>query len=61
MSYEVQNSIISFIKDFINKGVKVIDISWYGGEPLMCLDVIESLARRIIDIIKLNKGSCTCL
>ena len=39
----------------INNGVKNIDISWYGGEPLLYLDVLESLARKIVVLAKENE------
>ena len=56
MSSEVQNALISFIRESISNGVKNLDISWYGGEPLMYPDILESLARRIVS--EAEKGKC---
>lgn len=56
MSLEVQNALINYIQTTISQGVRVLDISWYGGEPLMCVDIVESLARRIQSIT--TKENC---
>lgn len=50
MSSTVQDALILFIQESIRQGVNNLDISWYGGEPLLYLDVLESLARRIVSV-----------
>ena len=47
MSKEVQDALIDFVKDRINEGTENIDISWYGGEPLLYFDIVEYLALKI--------------
>ncbi len=50
MGPEVQDALISFIRESISHGVGNLDISWYGGEPLMYIEILESLARRIVSL-----------
>lgn len=47
MSVEIQESIVRFIEDNIKTGVRKLDVTWYGGEPLLYPDIISSLAERI--------------
>lgn len=47
MSAEIQDAIVEFIKAHINNGVHSLDITWYGGEPLLYPDIIHNLASRI--------------
>ena len=56
MSNETQTSIIEFVKREIYKfeGLKV---SWFGGEPLLELDIIENLSRKFIEICSKLKRS----
>lgn len=51
MSIEVQNAILNFVKKSIRiNGIKNLKITWFGGEPLLAVDVIESLSRSLIEI-----------
>lgn len=47
MSKEVQDAICDYIDKSIQTGTETVDITWYGGEPLLCFDVVESLSLRI--------------
>lgn len=47
MSIEVQDAIVRFIETHIENGVKELDVTWYGGEPLLYPDIIRNLAARI--------------
>ena len=47
MSVEVQDAIIQFIEANIKNGVHKLDVTWYGGEPLLYPDIVETLATRI--------------
>lgn len=51
MSQETQNALISFIRQ---KNPKSIHVHWYGGEPLMQMDIIESLTEQILTFCKDN-------
>ena len=50
MSEEVMSEIIKLINDKLNdKGT--LTITWFGGEPLLALDIIEKLQRQILEIV----------
>jgi uncharacterized protein len=51
MSTEVIEDIISFV-DKQAKSLEQVDINWYGGEPLLALDVIEDLSLTLMDLGK---------
>lgn len=46
MSDETQEQLLAFIKSF---DIEDIDITWYGGEPLMGLGIINHLTKEIIN------------
>lgn len=54
MSLEVQNRIVHFIRKNINQYTSV-QIEWFGGEPLMAIDVIENISKQVIEICKKAK------
>lgn len=47
MSIEVQDAIVHFVETNIESGIKELDVTWYGGEPLLYPDIICNLAARI--------------
>lgn len=49
MSKDVQDAIYSYVEKQADS-LKNFDICWYGGEPLLGLDVIESLTTRFVDL-----------
>lgn len=58
MSEEVESNIIEFIN--LHPNIKAINLTWYGGEPLLAFSRIESLWRRIskeLPSIKVNNHS----
>lgn len=56
MSFEVQNEIINFVRHNINK-YSGLFVSWFGGEPLLAMDVIENLTKHFKEICIKNKKS----
>ena len=58
MSKEIQNSIINFVKANIHK-YNGLNVSWFGGEPLLALDVIQFLSESFIDICRKLKKPYT--
>ena len=54
MSEEVQDKIIELVKSRA-KVISHLSVTWYGGEPLMAVDVIERLSRKFIEICNENK------
>ena len=49
MTKECQNAIISYLKQNINRYTGV-ELSWFGGEPLMAMDVIDYISAETIKI-----------
>lgn len=51
ISKETQNLIINFVRKFVsNAKIKKIRITWFGGEPLLAMDIIESLSIKLIEV-----------
>lgn len=56
MTSEVQEDLINFIKARIKK-ISMLSITWYGGEPLLAMDIIESLTNKFIELCSENNIS----
>lgn len=54
MSEELQSSIVKFIQKNIQHYTG-LNVSWFGGEPLEALDVIENLSNKFIKICNVAK------
>lgn len=52
MSSDVQDKVIDFLEEKLKSGVRRMDLTWYGGEPLICFDIIQSLCDRITELTK---------
>ena len=52
MSSDVQDKVIAFLEEKLKSGVRRMDLTWYGGEPLICFDIIQSLCDRITELTK---------
>lgn len=46
MNDEIQNSIILFLKKNLHK-YSSLHVSWFGGEPLLAIDIIEQMSEKI--------------
>jgi uncharacterized protein len=51
MSAEIIESLLNFVEKKA-KGLTQLDIAWYGGEPLLALDIIEDLTESFRDLGK---------
>ena len=51
MTEEIQEAIVKYIRRNITKYAG-LRISWFGGEPLLALDVIEQISIKVINICK---------
>jgi len=51
MSSETVDALINFVEDRA-KTIKTFSCTWYGGEPLLRLDLVEELSRAFIDICR---------
>lgn len=54
MSKEIQDILLEFIQRRI-KTLSQLNITWFGGEPLLAFDVIESLSTKIIELCEKNE------
>ena len=54
MTEEVQGALIEYVKR-VAPIISSISVSWYGGEPLLALDIIERLTGEIYAICEENK------
>lgn len=54
MTEEVQGALIEYVKRVVPI-ISSINVSWYGGEPLLALDIIERLTGEIYAICEENK------
>jgi uncharacterized protein len=50
MSEEVMDAIIKFIDEKLNDG-GTLSITWFGGEPLVSLDILKKLQTRINELV----------
>lgn len=55
MSKEVQDAICDFVEQSVLHGTDTVDISWYGGEPLLYFDIVEYLSCRLKEICSYHK------
>jgi uncharacterized protein len=51
MTSEIVNSIIDFA-DKRAQSLEKLDINWYGGEPLLAMDIIDDLSTRLMSLGK---------
>lgn len=54
MSDETANNIVDFIRNNL-KNNSDLDITWYGGEPLLAIDVIEKISEEVFKYINIDK------
>lgn len=56
MTEETQNQLIEFLKVILNKeDIKKISVMWYGGEPLLAINIIRKLSEKFIEVCEENK------
>mgnify|MGYP003583566237 CR=1 len=49
MSEEVANRLVDYVERML-PGRSSLRVMWYGGEPLMCKDIVESLTERFLRV-----------
>ena len=50
MSETIQSALIDYIRQKIDDGAKDIDLTWYGGEPLLYPQIVDNVSSRIIQL-----------
>ena len=57
MSLEVQDNVIALAERMFDAaGTKNLSVTWFGGEPLLAPDIIESLSLRLIELVQKRGG-----
>ncbi|MCP5106676.1 MAG: SPASM domain-containing protein [bacterium] len=54
MDDKVMKGVVDFAKTYIESGIKHLGTTLYGGEPTMCMDVIEKLSNDLIAVCEKN-------
>ena len=49
MTNDIEDAILKFV-EYVSDTIKYLNISWYGGEPLMRFDIVERLSNRLIKL-----------
>ena len=60
---KMSSRVIESLIDFIEKqapDLDAVDVSWYGGEPLLAFDVIEDITESVLDLAKEYNFTYTC-
>ncbi len=58
MSAEVQDDVVALAKRMLDaSGATRIHVSWFGGEPLLAPEVIESLSHRLMALVDEKDGT----
>lgn len=50
MTETTKKDILIFIDKMLKTGIKVIKVTWFGGEPLLEYEIIRDLSSRMIDL-----------
>ncbi len=54
MDQKTIGGLTAFAEGYVKSGISRLSCSWYGGEPALCMDVIEDLSKRFIDLTSKN-------
>ena len=53
MTGDIENAVIDYLKERV-KGYNHLHVQWYGGEPLLEMDIITRLSTRILELCNEN-------
>lgn len=57
MSPEVQDDVVALAERMLDaSNTKVLQVTWFGGEPLMAPDVVGGLSKRLIALVEEREG-----
>ena len=57
MTQEVQDDVVALAERMLDAAnVKNVSVTWFGGEPLLALDVVESLSGRLMNLVEERGG-----
>lgn len=52
MSRDAQDHVVRLVHRYFDAGAKRLNVTWYGGEPLLARSVIEQLSKRLMLLCK---------
>ena len=55
MSDEVQKGVLDYIRESVEGGIRAVNLTWYGGEPLLYFDIVRYMSQEITEICQDNK------
>lgn len=58
MSQETQDKIVQYVDKHMAQ-YTALHVSWFGGEPLLAIDILKDLSRRLMDVCKKHKKPYT--
>lgn len=50
MDATVMAQMVEFVQKKVDEGLKTLSVNWFGGEPLLCMDIIEELSEKWLAI-----------
>ena len=50
MSATVQSNVVRLVRRYFESGTKRLDVTWYGGEPLLAVCTMERLSKRLLSL-----------
>ncbi len=56
MDEKIEDKIVEYVKNELKSGKKYVSVTWYGGEPLLCLKNIESLSNKLIELCRKRRA-----
>ncbi len=56
MDEKTEDKIVEYVKNELKSGKKYVSVTWYGGEPLLCMKQIESLSGKLIELCRKRRA-----
>jgi len=50
MSAAVESNVVRLVRRYFDSGTRRLDVTWYGGEPLLAFSMVERLSERFISL-----------
>ncbi|MBO4676389.1 MAG: radical SAM protein [Oscillospiraceae bacterium] len=60
MSTEIQDALVDYVCEKLEQGARDVDLTWYGGEPLLYPDVIDRVTGRIAGAVRTANAKLGC-
>lgn len=55
MTVETAESIIKYVEKSLRKNIHILSVGWFGGEPMLAVDIVLYIMNKIKEICKENK------